>query len=63
MMSNDRLDSWKEIAAYTNRTVRTCIEWEKKHGLPVYRINKKSKRSPVFSYKVEIERWFKQKGS
>ncbi|MCU1257033.1 MAG: repeat-containing protein, partial [Candidatus Angelobacter sp.] len=33
----DRLDSWKEIASYLRRDVRTVQRWEKKEGLPVYR--------------------------
>jgi hypothetical protein len=57
----DRLDSWKEIAIYVNRDVRTCISWEKKYGLPVHRIDKKSSRSRVFAYKSEIDWWFKDK--
>ena len=31
------LDSWKEIASYLERTVRTVQRWEKKDGLPVHR--------------------------
>ncbi|PYT73396.1 MAG: hypothetical protein DMG42_12615 [Acidobacteria bacterium] len=31
------LDSWKEIAAYLDREVRTVQRWEKKEGLPVHR--------------------------
>jgi hypothetical protein len=59
--SKDRLDSWKEIAAYVNRDVGTCIRWEKKLGLPVYRIDKNSSRSRVFAYKKEIDQWFRDK--
>ena len=33
----DRLDSWKEIAAYLNRGVRTVRRWEEEEGLPVHR--------------------------
>ena len=32
-----RLDSWKEIAAYLNRDVRTLFRWEAQEQLPVYR--------------------------
>ncbi len=31
------LDSWKKIAAYLDREVRTVQRWEKKEGLPVHR--------------------------
>ena len=35
--ANDRLESWKEIAAHLKRDVRTVQRWEKREGLPVYR--------------------------
>lgn len=59
--SNDRLDSWKEIANYVGRDVVTCWKWAKKLEFPVYRINKKSNRSRIFSYKSDIDKWFKSK--
>ncbi len=34
---NDRLESWKEIAAYLGRDARTVRRWEKNEGLPVQR--------------------------
>lgn len=34
---SDRLDSWKEIAVYLDRALRTVQRWEKDHGLPVHR--------------------------
>jgi len=43
------------------RDVSTCIKWEKELGLPVYRIDIKSKRSRVFAYKSEIDKWFKNR--
>jgi hypothetical protein len=33
----DRLDSWKAIAAYLNRDVTTVQRWEKREGMPVHR--------------------------
>src|ERR1700681_4098636 len=33
----DRLDSWKEVAAYLNRDVTTVQRWEKREGMPVHR--------------------------
>jgi hypothetical protein len=30
----DRLDSWKEIAAYLKRDVTTVQRWEKREGMP-----------------------------
>jgi hypothetical protein len=37
MNANDRLDSWKAIAAYLKRDVTTVQRWEKGEGLPVDR--------------------------
>src|SRR5437867_9654696 len=34
----DRLDSWKEIAAYLRRSPRTVQRWERQEGLPVHRL-------------------------
>jgi Tol biopolymer transport system component len=53
----DRLDSWKEIAAYLNRSVRTLHRWEKDEGLPVHRHRHKELGS-VFAYKSELDAWF-----
>jgi hypothetical protein len=33
---DDRLDSWKEIAAYMKRDVTTVQRWEKREGMPVH---------------------------
>ena len=35
--TEDRLDSWKEIAAYLHRDVTTVQRWEKREGMPVHR--------------------------
>ena len=52
----DRLDSWKEIAAYLNRGVRTVRRWEREEGLPVHRQVHRVLGS-VYAYKSEIEAW------
>lgn len=54
--SADRLDSWKEIAAYLKRDERTVRRWEAE-GLPVRRKVHK-KQASVFSYKAEIDAWW-----
>ncbi len=54
--SGDRLNSWKEIAAYlkhSERTVRRCQE----EGLPVHRHAHK-KRASVYAYKPELDAWW-----
>lgn len=53
----DILNSWKEIADYLERDMRTCLRWEKKLGLPVHRYDLSSSRSKVFAYKSEIDSW------
>jgi len=55
----DRLDSWKEIASYLRREVRTVQLWEKREGLPVHRHFHKSLGS-VFALRSEIDRWKRQ---
>ena len=51
-----RLESWKEIAVYLQRDVRTVIRWEKAEGLPVRRHHHLS-RSSVYAYASELEAW------
>jgi hypothetical protein len=50
------LNSWKEIAAYLGRGVRTAQRWERELHLPVRRIGK-GKRSPVYSTAAELNFW------
>src|SRR5215467_7421742 len=52
----DRLDSWKEIASFLRRDVRTVQRWEKKEGLPVYR-HQHEKLGSIYAYKSELNRW------
>lgn len=56
------LDSWKEIAAYLGRDVRTVQRWEKKEGLPVHR-HEHEKMGTVYAYKSEIDAWWKERRS
>lgn len=51
-----RLDSWKQIAEYLNKDVRTVIRWEKDRRLPVHRIPGE-KRSSVYAWPSEIDLW------
>jgi TolB-like protein len=53
----DRLDSWKEIASYLRRDVRTVQRWEKKEGLPVYR-HLHDKLGSIYAYRNELADWF-----
>ena len=54
--ANGRLDSWKDIATYLARDVRTVSRWEKIKGLPVHRIPG-GQRHAVFAYREELEAW------
>ena len=55
----DRLDSWKEIATYFRREVRTVQLWEKREGLPVHRHFHKQLGS-VFAFRSELDAWNNQ---
>ena len=46
--SEERLDSWKEIAAYLGRDVTTVQRWEKREGMPVHR-HVHDKRGSVYA--------------
>jgi tetratricopeptide (TPR) repeat protein len=52
----DHLDSWKEIASYLRREIRTVQLWEKREGLPIHRHFHKQAGS-VFALRSELERW------
>jgi Tol biopolymer transport system component len=52
----DRLDSWKEIAAYLDRDVTTVQRWEKREGMPVHR-HLHDRIGSVFASRAELDRW------
>ena len=52
----DRLDSWKAIAAYLNRDVRTVQRWEVNERLPVHR-HLHQEGSTVYAIASELDRW------
>lgn len=54
--SNGRLDSWKAIAQYLDRDVRSVQRWERERGLPVHRVPGQ-KGGAVFAYEHELEEW------
>ncbi len=59
---NDRLGSWKEIAAYLDRGVRTVQRWERDEGLPVQRLPHE-RRGTVYAYRHELDAWWKSRGA
>ena len=53
---SDRLDSWKEIAAYLKRDVTTVQRWEKREGMPVHR-HLHSRQGSVYAFRAELDAW------
>ncbi len=60
--ASDRLDSWKEIACYLRKDIRTLHRWETEESLPIYRHVHK-KRGTVYAYKAEVDAWRGNRGS
>jgi TolB-like protein/Flp pilus assembly protein TadD len=52
----DRLDSWKEIAAYLGRDVTTVQRWEKREGMPVHR-HLHDRLGSVYASRAELDAW------
>jgi Tol biopolymer transport system component len=52
----DRLDSWKEIAAYLHRDVTTVQRWEKREGMPVHR-HQHDKIGSVYASRADLDAW------
>ena len=50
------LESWKAIANYLHRSVRTVRRWERDGGLPVHR-HKHSSGSSVYAHRAELDAW------
>ena len=55
-----KLESWKEIAAYLGRTVRTAQRWEKTESLPVHR-HHHDRQGTVFAHPAELEQWLSER--
>jgi hypothetical protein len=54
--SNEILDSWKEIAVFLRRGVRTVQRWEATEGLPVRR-HDHLKRGSVYALRSDVALW------
>ncbi|MGH9714882.1 MAG: DNA-binding protein [Candidatus Acidiferrales bacterium] len=52
----DRLDSWKEIAAYLNRDVTTVQRWEKREAMPVHR-HLHDRMGSVYAFRSDLDAW------
>ena len=55
-----RLDSWKEIASYLGRGIRTVQRWEREEGLPVHRLAHE-KRGTIYARKDELAAWWESR--
>jgi tetratricopeptide (TPR) repeat protein len=54
--TNQRLNSWKEIATFFGRDERTVKRWEKQRGLPVHRVPG-GEKGGVFVFTDELSDW------
>src|SRR5215471_7844129 len=51
------LSSWKEIASYLKRTVRTVQRWERHEGLPIHR-HMHRRANSVYAHRSELDDWW-----
>jgi thioredoxin-like negative regulator of GroEL len=54
-VNKKRLDSWKGIAAFLGRSLRTVQRWHGCNGLPVHHFG--GHKGSVFAYEEEINHW------
>src|SRR6266852_1188635 len=59
-LPDKKLVSWKEIASYLGREVRTVQRWERTEVLPVHR-HEHQKKSTVYAFTSELDEWFKKR--
>jgi hypothetical protein len=60
MLERRILNSWKEIATYVGRGVRTVQRWETQLGLPVHRPAGKD-HSAVLAFSSELDEWLNRR--
>ena len=56
-----RLNSWKSIADYLGRSLRTAQRWHAENGLPVRHLG--GTRGGVFAYSEDLDAWLKDSSS
>ena len=56
----DRLGSWKEIAAYLKRDVTTVQRWEKREDMPVHR-HLHDRIGSVYASRAELDAWMRSR--
>lgn len=57
--ANARLDTWKLIAQYLNRSARTVQRWHSEYGLPVRHMG--GDATSVFAYTDELDHWLRNR--
>jgi len=57
----DRLESWKQIAAYFGRDERTVKRWEAQRGLPLHRLPGAA-GAKVYAFRGELHAWLRGDG-
>jgi tetratricopeptide (TPR) repeat protein len=60
--ADGRLDSWKEIASYLRKSVRSVQRWEAEEGMPVHR-HVHGKAGTVYAFASELDAWWKERGA
>ncbi len=55
-----RLDSWKQIAGYLDKSERTVRRWSQTEGLPVHK-HLHQQRGSVWAYQQELDDWLAQR--
>ena len=60
MEGRARLESWKEISTYLERSVKTCQRWETELGLPIHRLDG-TPFARVFADPDELDDWLAEK--
>jgi len=60
MDESNRIDSWKQIAAYLDKSERTVRRWYSLEGLPVHK-HLHQERGSVWAYKSEIVQWLESR--
>jgi TolB-like protein len=59
---SERLDSWKDIAAYLRRDVSTVQRWERREGLPIHR-HFHDRQGSVYAFRHELNAWQRNRGA
>lgn len=55
-VDQNKLESWKQIAAYLSKSERTVRRWERDEGLPVHK-HRHLQKGTVWAYKQELDQW------